>query len=362
MQEYSLLILGAGWTSTFLEPLLRQRNISYRATTRSGRDGTIAFEYDDNVPSEFAAAAAAPSEYDAAAAAAAAPSEYDAAASFEALPPARTVLITFPLRGAGRSRHLTELYRRTHPQTAACFIQLGSSGIFTPGSAQDSGILTPGSAQDTGILQEPWITRHSPYDTANGRAVAEDELLGLGGAVLDLAGLWGGARSPRDWLARVADSRDKLAAKGSLHLVHGEDVARAVVALSQDFTPGQRWLVTDMLVYDWWTLAAAFGGPEEKAWVAELMRERDVRALPRSMHALGRCYDSRDFWARFRLAPTRQGLAGMSGKRDEREGLAGLSGKRDEREGLAGLSGKRDEREGLAGLSGKRDEREDWRG
>jgi len=33
------------------------------------------------------------------------------------------------------------------------------------------------------------------------------------------------------------------------------------------------------------------------------MEEEGVRALPRSMEALGRCYDSREFWKTFGLVP-----------------------------------------------------------
>ena len=37
--------------------------------------------------------------------------------------------------------------------------------------------------------------------------------------------------------------------------------------------------------------------PAETAkWVFECMREEGVRALPRSMEVLGRCYDSTEFW------------------------------------------------------------------
>jgi hypothetical protein len=40
-------------------------------------------------------------------------------------------------------------------------------------------------------------------------------------------------------------------------------------------------------------------------WVGELMDEYQVRALPRSMEQLGRCYDSREFWTTFGLMPVR---------------------------------------------------------
>lgn len=86
------------------------------------------------------------------------------------------------------------------------------------------------------------MNRHSGYDKANARAVAEDELLGLGGCVLNLSGLWGGERHPRNWIGRVAGTKEMLRGKGSLHMIHGVDVARAVVAVSKAFTAGERWV------------------------------------------------------------------------------------------------------------------------
>ncbi|KAK4148447.1 hypothetical protein C8A00DRAFT_19724 [Chaetomidium leptoderma] len=174
-------------------------------------------------------------------------------------------------------------------------------------------------------------TIHSPYATTNPRALAEDELRSLGGCVLNLAGLWGPSRMPRNWAARVAPTREAVRDKRSLHLVHGEDVARVVVAVVDGWGEdgdtkwevsgrGQRWLVTDGFVYDWWALLVGWAdGVDEKekekgavvtseqqqraGWVFELMREEGVRALPRSMEALGRCYDTREFWEAFGLVP-----------------------------------------------------------
>jgi hypothetical protein len=75
-------------------------------------------------------------------------------------------------------------------------------------------------------------------------------------------------------------------------------------------------MLTDMFVYDWWSLAMGWGnagskGKEEDAqgphptWVRELMHEKNVRALPRSMEDLGRCYDSREFWELIGISPVR---------------------------------------------------------
>lgn len=264
-KSVDLLILGAGWTSTFLIPQLDHAAISWAATTTTGRDGTIPFKFD--------------------------PASSDQA-QYAKLPSAKTVLVTFPLREAGPARHLTSLYRKSHGD-ANSWIQLGSSGIFA---------------------DPHWNDSDSAYDTTNARAVAEDELREcVGGCVLNLSGLYGGSREPRNWVTRVAKSKEQVKAKKALHLVHGEDVARAVVAVHRRFTPGKRWLVTDLHVYDWWDLMHSWApeveekaketlGAEEAAklefrkWVAELMEEEEVRALPRSAETLGRVLDSRSFW------------------------------------------------------------------
>lgn len=104
--KVDILILGAGWVSTFLTPLLAAEDVTYAATTTTGREGTYKFKYsqDDDDEEQYAA-----------------------------LPAATTILITFPLRGEGHIEHLTKLYTRTHEplDTNYQFVQLGSSGIFT---------------------------------------------------------------------------------------------------------------------------------------------------------------------------------------------------------------------------------------
>lgn len=295
-EPVDLLVLGAGWTSRFLLPLLDENKVQWAATTTTGRDGTIPFRFDPDPDSE------------------------DPAAPYRALPTARTVLITFPLKGEGQSRRLTSLYASSRPPTTSStgtgntrWIQLGSAGIFS----------SPG-----------WNDESSPYDAANPRAVAEDELLsscGVDAVVLALAGLHDGdSRDPRDWVLRVARSKDAVRAKGALHLVHGVDVARAVLAVHVHFHSnsnssgnGRRWIVADTRCYDWWDLMQAWGaearsrlregktkaavaareagavdadGLRYEEWVAELMQEEGVRALPRPPERLGRVLDSRAFW------------------------------------------------------------------
>lgn len=267
------LILGAGWTSTFLIPLLQDEEVDYAATSTTGRSGTIKFIFQ--------------------------PAAEDATA-FELLPEATTVLITFPLRGLGQSEKLVGFYHQTHASRPH-FILLGSTGIW-----QIAG-------------QEVWLNRHSPYDEKNDRAIAEDEMMQLGGSVMNLSGLWGGERSARRFIRRAAFSKSVLKSKGALHLIHGRDVARAIYAVHKKWPGPSRWMLTDQFVYDWWALLAEWGSQgadqsdedamgESLQWVRELMEETGVRALPRSPEQLGRAYDSREFWNTFDLSPVRARL------------------------------------------------------
>lgn len=283
-ENIDILILGAGWTSTFLLPLLKSRKLSFAATTRDGREvagvKTIPWRFDPDEDER---------------------SRASGKSQFSMLPAARNVLVTFPLTSADQTSLLVHGYQKSHGKTRddVMFIQLGSTGIWQ-------------------IPQKSiWVDRKSPYDSSNKRAIAEDQLLHLGGCVLNLAGLHGGERDARSWVDRVAKTKDEVKNKKSLHLIHGVDVARAILAVTGNWysSRSQRYMVTDGIVYDWWTLFAGWAegvnedeDPSRKptkqaAWVYELMTEEGVQALPRSMEQLGRCYDSRAFWSTFQLSP-----------------------------------------------------------
>ncbi len=268
-----ILILGAGWTSTFLIPLLQDEKVDYAATSTTGRPGTIKFVFDP---------------------------EATEATAFKPLPEAATILITFPLRGIGQSKKMVDFYHETH-SSRPHFILLGSTGIW-----QIEG-------------QDVWMDRHSPYDKKNDRAIAEDEMMQIGGCVMNLSGLWGGERSAQRFIRRATTSKSQLKGRRALHLIHGRDVARAIYAVHQKWPGPSRWMLTDQFVYDWWALLAEWGSGgandsgddatgEPLTWVRELMEEAGVRALPRSMEELGRAYDSREFWNTFGLSPVRARL------------------------------------------------------
>jgi hypothetical protein len=279
-KEVDLLILGAGWTSTFLTTQLNAEGITYAATTTTGRDGTIPFKFEPNSGSSE---------------------------PYKGLPSARTVVVTFPLRGHGQSKSIVGLYRSVHGAKNQ-WIQLGATTIFNQ-------------------LPNDWSNDNSPYNKSDVRAVAEDELLELGGSVLNLSGLYGGTRVPREWLPRFAKSKEDVKQKGAVHFVHGEDVARAIIAEHRNFSHGKRWIIADMRVYDWYDLILSFssmtGEPdagsnstedremrlEYAKWVGELMVEEGIRALPRDMSVLGRKLDSRGFWKHHGIWPRHRRLA-----------------------------------------------------
>jgi hypothetical protein len=174
--EVDFLILGAGWTSIFLITQLDAESISHAETTTTGRDGTTLFRFD--------------------------PASEDTK-PYKSLPSAHTILITFPLVGCGQSERLVSLYQKTHQNDAGKvrqWILLGSTGIFNQ--------------------IEGWNDDHSTYETENDRAVAEDELRNsVRGCVLNLAGLYGGSRQPRNFVPRLAKEKDDVRKRKAVHFV-----------------------------------------------------------------------------------------------------------------------------------------------
>jgi hypothetical protein len=282
-QLVDILVLGAGWLYQFLYPLLEASSIAQAATTTTGRDGTLPLKFDPSQPDRV---------------------------QFDALPTARVVLITFPVQGAQALTLLLDLYASSRPITPTStpfFVLLGSSGSYSG----------PG-----------WHDRHSPTSQPpSARWEAEVELLRKGGCVLNLSGLMGEpVRDGRIWTRAILALKtdEEVWAKGSVHFISGDDVARAIVACFRAATGhakemenvrGQRWLLTDLRVYDWWTLIwdnahkldsnTDDGSPRSFRDIISRGMQRDgVRALPRNGEALAwRMLDAREFWHTFGLTP-----------------------------------------------------------
>ncbi|RAL65540.1 hypothetical protein DID88_001105 [Monilinia fructigena] len=182
-----VLILGAGWTSTFLIPLSSTEGNKIRLYDHYGSRWNLQFRFDSEGGDENRK-------------------------QIHGLPTAKSVLVTFPLKGKGQSRLLVEQYSDTHSIDS-----LGDSGIY---------IILP------------------IYSTRKYRNIQHSRPKHMGGCVLNLSGLWGGERNPKHWIERVAGTKEMLSGKQSLHMVHGLDVSRGVVGVIGNWekAKGQRFV------------------------------------------------------------------------------------------------------------------------
>ncbi|GLB44944.1 hypothetical protein LshimejAT787_1900220 [Lyophyllum shimeji] len=283
-----ILILGAGWTSAFLIPLLSSRSASprltYSATSRTGSPARLPFFFDPDL---------------------------DDVDPFENLPDARTVLITFPILTPQTAERLVGLHGRSRKggdkdkDFKTGFILLGTSGIWAgpripcPSQAGTREPKPHPKPAHANLARPPHAPTRAPPRPRRDRPPR--------------------ALHPPNAQHRAEPRR--------LYLLHGHDLARAILAVHAGRfvkAEGQRWLLTDGRVYDWWDLAAARrpsldagetapGPPRPRPcyarWVRELMREQGVRALPRGLGELGRVLDLREFWEVFGLSPVRALLA-----------------------------------------------------
>jgi hypothetical protein len=73
-----------------------------------------------------------------------------------------------------------------------------------------------------------------------------------------------------------------LNSQGSIHLIHGLDVSRAILAVHANFdkAQGQRWILSDGRVYDWWDLASAWGIPNPKSPIDTVAPAGGSRSAP----------------------------------------------------------------------------------
>ena len=220
----SLLIIGKGWSGTYIESLAVKELDHVFSTTRDGRDSTIEFNFLD--PSD--------------------------ATPFKRLPLTAFMVITFPFSSIEMTNAFLNLFWTTH-NVMPKIILLGSTRPFA--------------------ATNDWSSSDSPLDAQSDpvRINSEEVMLKRGASVLHLAGLWDQVRDPRGWVGRIAQSKNDLSLKNSLHLIHGLDVAKAVVFGFKKFTSKKRWIVTDLRVYDWWDLVLSWGNEEQKLWVKELM-------------------------------------------------------------------------------------------
>lgn len=302
-----VLLLGSGWTSSFLLPELHKRRVSLAYTNRSG------VKPDSYAVPQHPIKWTCPDGSE---------SRLQWRKALKLLPDARLVVVVFALKDSTAAKELVLNYealvaeRGNDVRPRWCI--LGSTGNWGPGIHTSS----------------------SPVTSPSPRSLSEDAVLAATARraiILNLAGLYGGStRHPINWLSKVAGSQEKLAAKASLHLVHGDDVARAVIAVWQSVANnnngsgthpspaslwGRRWIVTDGRVYDWWQLATQLPTPattrkQYEEWVTDLRKEYGITSLPRPVadplvpsqqppHFLERALSSTEFWDVIDSKPSR---------------------------------------------------------
>ncbi|KAJ1552381.1 hypothetical protein HK096_000396, partial [Nowakowskiella sp. JEL0078] len=262
-----ILILGLGFTGEYIRDEAFRVNKTVAATTTTGRDSTIQWKFDPAAPET----------------------------SYRVLPITSNIVITFPILDASYTSLILRNYLSTHSAVPAIsVVLLGSTGVY---SAPTGIVNRSGSILDSERVRGE-----------NGLlAMIEENGVPVYTAVLALAGLFDHVRRrPVDWVARVATSKEKLGNKGALNLVHGKDVGRAVVrlfdVLGGNIVSGERWVLSDLRLYDWW--AIALGSEKEGGWVLELMSEKGVIVLPRDgLEKISRVIDAVETWVRLGITP-----------------------------------------------------------
>lgn len=264
-----VLSLGCGWTSQFLQVGLQERGIKH-AFTSTASNSPWALQLQEK-PYVFKLGSDGWKE------------------AVKALPAADMVVIVFPIKEGSLLDELVAAFEDRHGPTS--WLLLGSTGLWRDGHHTSS----------------------SPIDSSNARGQVEEQLLatkGLQSAVMNLAGLYGGERKPMNFILKAAPTKDALQQRNTLHLVHGEDVSRAIIEMWQqrknDRLWGRRWIVSDTNSYDWWHLAANVSGlpPHYPEWSQSFAQEHNL-SLPRprleagedpSPRTLNRTLDGGDFW------------------------------------------------------------------
>jgi nucleoside-diphosphate-sugar epimerase len=154
---------------------------------------------------------------------------------------------------------------------------LGTTGIYR-------------RAEDCSV---PVITEQTPLTEVHPRLAAELAFGGAGGIVVRLAGLFGGERNPVRWIRDGRVGYEKRQA----NLVHGEDVARALLALAALDAPRAVYNLADGQRHTWREIVDALVKMGSLAPLAPQARSRaDGFVAPQRLLADLPGFVFTDFW------------------------------------------------------------------
>lgn len=119
-QQVDILLLGSGWTSKFLLPLLESEFISSASTTRS--TPTTSTSYHLQLPDEPQDDAPESQE-----------TIQQISNALRSLPSAKMIVQIFPCKSRERVRNLVKAFQETHLNQRPDWVQLGSTGAWPAG-------------------------------------------------------------------------------------------------------------------------------------------------------------------------------------------------------------------------------------
>ena len=207
MRQHSLIILGAGYTASFLLPLAHQRYTQVFATSRNPDIRLGHLTPDQRIGFDL--------------------TQPD---TWSHLPRESDLLWCFP----ATPLELVQKFSEAASLSTRRLVVLSSTSAY--------------DATDSADYPPPWIDETAAIDLAKPRVQGEEYLrLDCEAIILRIAGIYGPNRNPIDWVktGRVRPSRKYV------NLIHVEDLARVCLAALMKAKPGEIYNVADGTPRTW---------------------------------------------------------------------------------------------------------------
>lgn len=207
MRRHSLIILGAGYTASFLLPLAHQRYAQVFATSRDPNRHLAYLPPEQRLRFDLTQPE-----------------------TWNHIPTETDLLWCFPAMPV----ELVQQFSNAASLSTRRLVVLGSTSAYDVGSTTD--------------YPPPWCDETSPIDLVKPRVQGEEYLrLHCGAVILRVAGIYGPNRNPIDWIktGRVRPSRKYV------NLIHVEDLARVCLAALMQAPPGEIYNVADGTPRTW---------------------------------------------------------------------------------------------------------------